>query len=239
MVVVIGLSNRVAELFRVGYTTRTYLPAMSPVIRFARSIVWLTLAAALLLIVGLGIGIARRAESFTLLPKPETRVSHDLVVQQLQDVAKLVSTEMTLRDVVIYDASRYGFTKRALLVVTGKVSAGIDLGAATDVQIDDAARRITIALPRARLMSVEVLDVRTYDEQAGLFNPFRPEDRDAIQRQVRHQLYTAGEQSGLLVHADSSAARVLKELLGRDGYTVNVVRSAALEPAPPESVPPR
>src|SRR5436190_1208356 len=59
----------------------------------------------------------------------------------------------------------------------------------------------------------------------------RPEDRDAIQRQVRHQLYTAGEQSGLLNHADSSAARVLNELLGRDGYTVEIVRSAALTPS--------
>lgn len=201
--------------------------------RLRHTFAWITFAAGLLLLLALGLGIARRAANFSLLPKAEPpRISHDLVVQQLQDVAKLVSTEMTLRDVVVYDASRYGFTKRALLVVTGKVSAGIDLGAATNVQIDDAARRITITLPRARLMSVEVLDVRTYDESAGLFNPFRPEDRDAIQRQVRHQLFTAGEQSGLLVHADSSAARVLKELLGRDGYTVDVVRSAALTPAP-------
>jgi hypothetical protein len=133
--------------------------------------------------------------------------------------------------VVVYDASRYGFTKRALLVVTGKVSAGIDLRTATDVRIDQAARRITITLPRARVLAVEVLDVRTYDESAGLFDPFRPEDRDAIQRQVRHQLYTAGEQSGLLVHADSSASRVLKELLAKDGYSVEVVRSAALAPS--------
>jgi hypothetical protein len=198
-----------------------------------RRLTWLAFAAALMLIVGLGVGIARRAATFSFLPKAEPpRITHDLVVQQLQDVAKLVSTEMTLRDVVVYDASRYGFTKRALLVVTGKVSAGIDLGPATNVQIDAAAHRITITLPRARLMSVEVLDVRTYDERAGLFNPFQPEDRDAIQRQVRHQLYTAGEQSGLLLHADSSATRVLKELLGRDGYSVDVVRSAALTPAP-------
>jgi hypothetical protein len=205
---------------------------MASPVRWTRSIAWLAFAFTLVLIVGLGIGIARRAANFTLLPKAEPpRVTHDLVVQQLQDVAKLVSTEMTLRDVVVYDASRYGFTKRALLVVTGKVSAGIDLGAPTNVQIDDAARRITITLPRARVMSVEVLDVRTYDERAGLFNPFEPEDRDAIQRQVRHQLYTAGEESGLLVHADSSAARILKDLLTRDGYTVNVVRSAALTPA--------
>ena len=203
-----------------------------PVLKWSRRIAWLVLAAFLIIVVGIGAGIAQRAASFTLLPKPlPPHVTHELVVQQLQDVAKLVSTEMTLRDVVVYDATRYGFTKRALLVVTGKVSAGIDLGPATDVRIDDAARRITITLPRARVMSVEVLDVRTYDETAGLFNPFRPEDRDAIQRQVRHQLYTAGEQSGLLVHADSSASRVLKELLGRDGYKVDIVRSAALVPA--------
>ena len=201
-------------------------------VRWTRSILWLAFAAVLVLVIGFGVAIAQRAASFSLLPKSEPpRVTHDLVVQQLQDVAKLVSTEMTLRDVVVYDATRYGFAKRALLVVTGKVSAGIDLGAATDVKIDQDARRIRITLPRARVLAVEVLDVRTYDESAGLFNPFRPEDRDAIQRQVRHQLYTAGEQSGLLNHADSSAARVLNELLGRDGYTVEIVRSAALTPS--------
>ncbi|HEY2375673.1 MAG TPA: DUF4230 domain-containing protein [Gemmatimonadaceae bacterium] len=199
---------------------------------WTRKIAWLAFIALLLIVVAIGAGMVNRAISFTLLPKPEPpRVSHDLVVQQLQDVAKLVSTEMTLRDVVVYDASRYGFTKRALLVVTGKVSAGIDLGTATDVRIDQEARRITITLPRARLMSVEVLDVRTYDESAGLFNPFRPEDRDAIQRQVRHQLYTAGEESGLLVHADSAASRALRDLLSRDGYSVEIVRSTALQPA--------
>src|SRR5689334_640002 len=200
-------------------------------VRWTRGFFWLVATAALLLIVSFGFGVAQRAATFSLLPKPEPpHVTHDLVVQQLQDVAKLVSTEMTLRDVVVYDASRYGFTKRALLVVTGKVSAGIDLRSGTDVHIDDAARRITITLPPARLLSVEVLDVRTYDEHAGLFNPFKPEDRDAIQRQVRHQLYTAGEQSGLLVHADSSAARMLRDLFTRDGYAVDVVRSAALTP---------
>jgi hypothetical protein len=206
--------------------------SVSP-LRWLRTIGWIAFAAVLVLALAVGAGIVRRASSFSLLPSPEPpRVTHDLVVQQLQDVAKLVSTEMTIRDVVVYDASRYGFTKRALLVVTGKVGAGIDLGGpATSVRIDDAARRISITLPPARIMNVEVLDVRTYDEHAGLFNPFRPEDRDAIQRQVRHQLYTAGEQSGLLAHADSSAARLLQQLLARDGYTVEVNRSAALVPA--------
>ena len=200
---------------------------MNPLDRIGK-IAWVALLA--VLVVALAAAVATRASS--LFPKAQSpHVTHDLVLEQLQDVAKLVSTEMTLRDVVVYDASRYGFTKRALLVVTGKVSAGIDIAPATDVRIDQDAHHITITLPRARVMSVDVLDVRTYDETAGIFNPFRPEDRDAIQRQVRHQLYTAGEQSGLLVHADSAAGQVLKQLLGRDGYTIEIVRSAAITPA--------
>jgi hypothetical protein len=197
-----------------------------------RTIVRLALAAMLLVVIVAGVTLARRASAFSFFPKPQPpRVTHELVVQQLRDVAKLVSTEMTVRDVVIYDGSRYGFTKRALLVVTGKVLAGIDLGSAADVRIDDAARKITIVLPPARVLGVEIIDVQTYDEQAGLFNPFRPEDRDAIQRQVRHKLYAAGAESGLLVHADSSAKRMLEGLLSRDGYSVDVVRSRALMPA--------
>jgi len=201
--------------------------------RWPGAVVRLALIALLLLILVAGVGLVRGAGSFSLLPKAEPpRVTHDLVVQQLRDVAKLVSTEMTVRDVVVYDGSRYGFTKRALLVVTGKVLAGIDLGSNSDVRIDNEARKVTIILPPARVLGVEVIDVRTYGERAGLFNPFQPEDRDAIQRQVRHQLYTAGEQSGLLVHADSSARRMLEGLLSRDGYTVEVVRATVLAPAP-------
>ena len=199
--------------------------------RGVRRLGWLLLVVLLLLVLVAALGVVRLASFSSLWPKPAPpRVTHDLVVAQLRDVAKLVSTEMIVRDVVVYDASRYGFTKRALLVVTGKVLAGIDVGSSTPIRIDSAARRISIVLPPARILGVEVIDVRTYDERAGLFNPFRPEDRDAIQRQVRHQLYIAGEQSGLLPHADSSAKRILEELLSRDGYTVQVERSAALTP---------
>ena len=65
--------------------------------------------------------------------------------------------------------------------------------------------------------------MHTYDERGGLWNPFRPEDRDAIQRQARAQLSAAGQQVDLLRHANESAAQMLRMLLARDGYTVNVI----------------
>jgi hypothetical protein len=176
--------------------------------------------AGLLILLGIGFGIAQRALTPGWFRNPEPRITHDVVVDQLRDVAKLVSTEMTLRDVVIFEHTRFGSTKRALLVVTGKVLAGIDLQRGTDVKIDHAARRITITLPPAQILAVDVVNVRTYDESAGLLNPFTTADRDAMQRRVRHALVAAGQQSGLLAHADKSARAMLQDLLGRDGYSV-------------------
>lgn len=152
----------------------------------------------------------------------ETNISHDVVVSQLRAVAKLVSSEATVRDVVTYENTWYGSTKRSLVVVTGRLTAGIDLGDSPDVKIDHKAKKISIVIPPAKLMGVEVLDMKTYDERGGLWNPFRPSDRDAIQRQVRAQLAAAGQQTELLRHANTSAVQMLQLLLAKDGYTVDV-----------------
>jgi len=180
-----------------------------------------TLILAAFLMIILGVGYCASRLTFSMLPRNETRVTHDMVVSEMRAVAKLVSSEATVRDVVVYENTWYGSTKRSLVVVTGKVLAGIDLDS-TDVQIDHKARRIILRIPPAKLMGVEVLDMKTYDESGGLWNPFRPSDRDAIQRQVHSQLVAAGQQLDILRHANDSAILLLRTLLAKDGYTVDV-----------------
>ena len=162
--------------------------------------------------------------------RAEPRVTQEIVVERLRTVAKLVATEMTLRDVVTYEQTQFRSTKKTLLVVTARVAAGIDLSRGTNVSIDSAAKRIIISLPPAQIMSVDVVNVTTYDERGGLFNPFRAEDRDVIQHRIRAQLMISARQSGILEHADQSAAKVLTELLSRDGYTVEIRRPPVQRP---------
>jgi hypothetical protein len=170
---------------------------------------------------------ARTALAARVRAPAPPRVTQELVVEQVRSVARLVASEATLRDVVTYEQTRYWATKRALLVVTGRVGAGFVLdGAGTpdggvDVRVDTAAKRIAVSLPPARVLSVEVLDVKTYDERAGLLNRFEPEDRDRIQRLVRERLERAGPEAGLLGQAERSATGILRTLLARDGYTVD------------------
>ena len=174
-------------------------------------------------------GIARlRPTLGGLLGARETSVSHDLVVEQVRSVAKLVSTEMPVRDVVIFEDTWLGSTKRSIVVVTGRVLAGIDLDKGTDVRIDDRAKLITIVVPPAEILAAEIVDLRTYDERAGLWNPFSPRDRDRIHRETRRKIVGAAEQAGIVRHADESAERLLTALLEKDGYTVVVVRQNQL-----------
>ena len=209
-------------------------PLLSPGQR--RALAWGLVAAVLLTAGGIGWAVVERVRGTAerLVGEAPPQVTHQMVVERLREVSKLVATEMTLRDVVTYEQTRFGSTKQALLVVTGRVAAGVDLERGASVGIDSVSRRITVTLPPAQLLSVDVLNVVTYDERAGLLNPFRAEDRDAIGRRVRSQLMVAARASGILEHADASAARAVEQLLSRDGYTVEIRRPPVqVETRPP------
>ena len=154
--------------------------------------------------------------------RERTSVSHSMIVDKVRAVAKLVTSETTIRDVVVYKNTWYGSTKQSLVVVTGRLLAGIDMNRGADVKVDDAAKRIEITLPKAGIMALEISDMQTYDERGGLWNPFTRDDRDAIQRQARAQLTAAGGQLALIRHANESAVELLRMLLAKDGYAVDV-----------------
>jgi hypothetical protein len=175
-----------------------------------------------LLLLGVAIRhLAPRARAL-LSGRPQTTVTHGVVVERMRAVAKLVSSETTVRDVVVYQNRRLGSTKRSLVVVTGKVLAGIDLDAGSQVDVDHPSRRVRIALPRAKVIGVEVTQLRTYDERSGLWNPFRPEDRDTIYQLARDQLINAAGELGVTAHAEESARRLLGALIPSDGYSVEI-----------------
>ena len=151
-----------------------------------------------------------------------TSVTHALVVERMQAVAKLVTSETSVRDVVTYNNTWYGSTKRSLVVVSGKINAGVNFDRGTNVTIDEKAKTITLTLPKAEILGVEISDMRTYDERGGLWNPFTPQDRDAIIRLARSQLGKSAYEMKILEHAETSARTLLESLFSTDGFTARV-----------------
>jgi Protein of unknown function (DUF4230) len=152
----------------------------------------------------------------------QTSVTHAVVVERMRAVARLVTSETSLRDVVVYENRRLGSTKRSLVVVTGRVLTGFDLDRGTEVQVDHEARRVQIRLPAADVLGVEITGLRTYDEQRGLWNPFRPADRDTIFKLAREQLVQTAGELAIRTHAEESARRLLEALVSADGYRTEV-----------------
>lgn len=173
-----------------------------------------------------------------LLDSNRTTVTHSSVIEKIQAVAKLVSSETTVRDVVVFENTRYGSTKKALVVVTGKVLVGFDLEKGADVRIDHAAKKVRITLPPASVLATDVIDMRTYDESRGLWNPFVPADRDAIYREAKGHLLRAALSMGAKEHANQSAKRLLEGMFATDGYSAEVTTASGplLEPKRGESL---
>lgn len=201
-------------------------PAPPPWRRFVRPAV----AALLFLLVFLAVrSIVRAFDPFGMgkARAGETAVTQAVIVGKMRTVAQLVTNETTVRDVVTYENRRLGSTKRALVVVTGRILAGIDLDRGTEVAIDHDERTVRIEIPAASVLAVEITEMRTWDEQNGILNRFRPADRDTIFAIARRQLAENAAETGALAHADTSAKRLLEALVAADGYTMEVVQRGA------------
>ncbi len=175
---------------------------------------------ALALCVGLGMLLARGGALLGLASR--TTINESVVIERLDAVAKLITTEAIVRDVVTYENTWLGSTKRSLVIVTGKTLVGLDLETPPRIHIQQRERHIALVLPHARLLGVDIVELRTYDERRGLWNPFRPSDRDTIYMLARRQLASAAHDLAVVTHAEESARRFLVGLFASDGYTVEV-----------------
>jgi Protein of unknown function (DUF4230) len=156
------------------------------------------------------------------LARTQPHLSDQVVIERVQAVSKLVSSETFIRDIVSYQNTWLGSTKRSLVVATGTVLAGVVIDSTVRVQVNDETKTVSLDIPHARVLDVVVTRLQTYDERSGLWNPFKASDRDTIFQHARSQLARTADEMGVVGHADSSAAEIFRSLLMVPGYTVNV-----------------
>jgi len=183
----------------------------------------------LAIVLGLGVvlGVTLSHGAALLLHPGRTIIDQSVVVERLETVAKLITTEAMVRDVVTYENTWLGSTKRSLVIITGKTLVGFDLHIRPKISVRQSDRHIALVFPHARLLGVDIVDLRTYDESRGLWNPFHPADRDTIFLLARRQLASAAENLAVIEHAEQGARQLLVGLFAPEGYSVEV----AFEPA--------
>ncbi len=153
----------------------------------------------------------------------ETRQEETVLLEQVKAVSKLVTTEGYFSEILSETDTKlfYGFpsTKKVLIKVKAKVSAGFDL---SNMKIDADATTKTLRLsniPPPNIISIEP-EISFYDINNGVFNQFSPEDYSRLNKKaievIREQalksafMQTVTEQGG----KNFEALRLLTTSLG-------------------------
>ena len=156
------------------------------------------------------------ADSFQL--RPRISVKDHVVYEQSQNVLELTvltkDTEVTRES----DQTWFGSTKHIRMRATFRLHAGFDLEQKCNVKVQGSA--VLVELPRAKILSTEVLDWNVEQLQDGLWNKIQPEDVQA-ELKALPELAMAKEPN-LPEEAQRSFQQQLQEKLAPLGYQVKV-----------------
>ena len=118
--------------------------------------------------------------------------------------------------------------RKILLSCTAYLKAGIDLATfgQDDVDIDWTGKRVTVTIPHATLLSLDMppSEIRLeYDHVTMLRQSFSAEERNALLRQGEKQIRDSVPSLGILEKADENARRFFESVFAKMGFeTVEV-----------------
>ena len=163
----------------------------------------------------IGIGAAFLLQYFFKKEQDHSSLTEDsaLIVQQINNVGKLVVTEGYFSEVMTYqDAKKYfnnwvSFDKKALVVVNAEATIAYDLHQLR-YEIDEANKVVRLLyIPEAELKIYP--KVQYYNLEESSFNPFTAEDHNKIQKRVTDLITKKIDQSSFRSNAQN---RLLTEL---------------------------
>jgi hypothetical protein len=129
----------------------------------------------------------------------ETRQEAAVLLEQVKAVSKLVTTEGYFSEILSETDTKsfYGIpsTKKVLIKVKAKVSAGFDLSN-MKMEADAATKTLRLSnIPPPNIISIEP-EISFYDIDNGVFNQFSPEDYSRLNKKavdvIREQALKSG-----------------------------------------------
>ena len=193
--------------------------------------------AVLLAFVVVGVGayvLGRSAQRGTVLSEEESgsgivaeheEISGETIRSGMTDIGELATEEYWFTQVQTYDSSKsaqiFDLTfdlpltrNKFVYSYDGVIKAGVDFAQAT-VEVDNTVRRVTITLPKARILSSEIDydSFELYDEQKSIFNPLSVRDVNKSNSELLRSAEKDAIAKGVLERADENAETLVVNFL--------------------------
>jgi predicted RNA-binding protein len=193
-----------------------------------------TLVLALVIVVlgvALGVGLARFGETLPLVgpllgEKPPRTTTGPVVVEGIRELDQLATVRWTESVPVTRESGgdvweRVFGGEKVLLIATGNVEAGVDLG---DIREDDVSVKgdvVTIDLPEAEILSASLDEetTRVYDRDFSPLN-LHPDDELVEQARLRAvgKISASARENGILDTAESNAEDSIRAFVTTLGF---------------------
>ena len=148
-------------------------------------------------------------------------------VQAISEMRQLGLVEYRVRKIVKADDEGEWYKigdRKILLSCTAYLKAGLDLTSfdMDDVDVDRLAGRVTVSLPHAVLLSLDIpaSEIRQeYDHVTMLRQSFSAEERNALLRQGEKQIRDSVPSLGILEKAEENAGKFFESVFSKMGFT--------------------
>ena len=142
------------------------------------------------------------------------------IVKQIQSLNELSTVRYTLEKVVILEDVKWYGGNRVVLVASGVVKAGVDLGKMSEGDVRISGDVLTIKLPKAEVLDAYLKDRETkvLDRSTGLFREFDKDLEQEARKQAVGQMLIAAKKNGIVADAEERAALQLQAFFGKLGF---------------------
>jgi hypothetical protein len=149
------------------------------------------------------------------------------LLTKVQTLSQFVTVKYSLEKVVEFEDAKWYGDSRVLLVAHGVVKAGMDLSQLAPGDVEISGKKISLILPRPRIMDVYLDDRQTQilDHSTGAFRLFDKDLEQSARQRAVDELRLAASQNGILKDASEMGQSQLKILLYQLGFTDITLRS--------------
>jgi hypothetical protein len=189
---------------------------------------WVSLLAAILLLAWLGLRTFERGVGGTMtglekvlgaITHSDTRIVEGRAeIIETAEISELALVERTMSATRGFESASFVLktlpagTKKLLVLGEYRVTAGYKLEPGVSLRMENG---VPVArFPEPRILSVELIDYTPLSEKDGWANDVTPEDRAQLLRELRQQMRIEAKKSGVLDMVESTLRTRLCELLG-------------------------
>jgi hypothetical protein len=161
----------------------------------------------------------------------KSKLAKEQEILVLREMSNLVTTEYVVTKIIKANDNQTWYKagdRKILMSCRASIQAGIDLSAIQASSIDLQGKSVTLQLPPAKVIAVNMPPeniVVEYQDVDFFRSPFKAGERDALAAQAESQIRSGAATMGILRTAEANAKQFLTGFLKRLGYEQIIIQT--------------